>query len=170
MASVKIPSNQILFKYTIGGEYIYQDSYKEYQGYYYELNDKIFAGKEFNTNSPLLIKKTSDTINSLLISPKTFMYGKLSKLDIPSNNEIKSIPINTSIEGIKYFAKKLNSNPIRIIFISEEDYNKNINKNRLYSFTNINYNPEWGFTITDQNRKDIPEIDIFLKEYSQNPE
>jgi hypothetical protein len=29
---------------------------------------------------------------------------------------------------------------------------------------------EWGFNITDQNRKDIPEIDLFLKEYSQNSE
>ena len=30
----------------------------------------------------------------------------------------------------------------------------------------INNNEEFGFTITDINRKEIPEIDIFLAEYS----
>jgi hypothetical protein len=28
------------------------------------------------------------------------------------------------------------------------------------------FEPEFGFTITDINRKEIPEIDIFLAEYS----
>jgi hypothetical protein len=170
MAAIRIPSNQILFKYTIGGEYIYQSNYKEYQGHYYEINGNTFAGREFNIDSPILIKKTSDKINPLLTSPNTFVYGKLTTLNILSNKEIKSIPIDTSIDQVKYLAKKLNSNPVRIIFISEEDYNENINKNTLYSFTIIDYNPEWGFTITDKNKKDIPEIDIFLKEYSQDPE
>ena len=175
MSSIKIPQNQIKYKYTIGKELMYVNTYKEYQGHYYELNNNFFVGKEFNINAPVLIPIKSDRVNPLLENPITSVYGNITKsftstLLINNNKEIKSIPIDISIDQVKYLAKKLNSNPVRIIFISEEDYNENINKNTLYSFTIIDYNPEWGFTITDQNRKDIPEIDIFLEEYSQDPE
>jgi hypothetical protein len=38
--------------------------------------------------------------------------------------------------------------------------------NSLYSFTSLYYEGEFGFDVTDLNRKEIPEIDIFLAEYS----
>lgn len=168
--SVRIPLNQIVTsRYTSGKEYIYETSYKEYIGYYYELNGKIFAGKEFRYDAPILIKINSDSINILKLNPKTNLYSAISNSTMTKEKKIVSIPLILS-DGTKYFAKKLNSNPIRIFFVSEDTYNENFNKNVLYSFTFLNFDMEWGFSITDQNRKDIPEIDLFLKEYSQNSE
>jgi hypothetical protein len=110
----------------------------------------------------------SDNINLLKINPKTSLYSKISNTSIVKN-ELPSIPL-IPVSGDKYFAKKLNSNPIRIFFISKDIFEKNNGKNSLYSFTKIQFDEEWGFDITPQNKKDIPEIDIFLKEYSSNPE
>jgi len=62
-------------------------------------------------------------------------------------------------------AKQLNSSPIRIFFVSKETYERE-KSNTLYSFTSLYYEGEFGFNITDQNQKEIPEIDIFLAEYS----
>jgi len=53
---MKVPANIIETKYTSGNEFVFSFNYKYYQGYYYELNDKIFAGKEFNINAPELVK------------------------------------------------------------------------------------------------------------------
>ena len=53
--SIRIPQNQIVYKYTIGKEYMYTNTYREYQGHYYELNGRFFVGKEFNINSLELV-------------------------------------------------------------------------------------------------------------------
>ena len=40
--ALKLPKNQIATsKYTSGGEYVTDKEYKNYQGYYYELNNKV---------------------------------------------------------------------------------------------------------------------------------
>jgi len=163
---MKIPANIILENlYTIGKEFIYESSYKEYQGYYYKLNDRFFAGKEFNTNSPRLLKLDSDEINPLRLNPQTSTYASLKRAKIP-NNRIPSIPLNSLSGGVKYIAKKLNSNPIKIIFTTEEAW-ENPNKYPEYVFISVSYDIEYGFgDITEENRRIIPEIDIFLSEYS----
>jgi len=166
--SIILPSNKINFQYTIGKEYMYESNYIEYQGYYYEINNRFFVGNEFNTNAPTLIKINSDNVNLLKINPKTTLYSKISNASIVKN-ELPSIPLIFLSED-KYLAKKLNSNPIRIFFISKDTFEKNNGKNSLYSFTKVQFDEEWGFEITSQNKKDIPEIDIFLKQYSSNPE
>jgi hypothetical protein len=170
--AVRVPQNQVVeSKYTIGKEYLLVNTYKEYQGYYYELNNKFFAGKEFNTNAPELIKITSDKINNLKLNPKTSTYSNISNANLSDNKIIPSLPIVFNFgDAYLYFAKKLNSNPVKIIHISEEDYNNNLGKNLLYSYTKVECNQEWGFNITDQNIKDIPEIEIFLEQYSNNPD
>ena len=65
---MRVPANIITEnKYTIGKEYIDKKTHKLYQGYYYELNNKFFAGKEFNNNAPEIIKiKSSHLIIMLL--------------------------------------------------------------------------------------------------------
>jgi hypothetical protein len=78
--SLKIPRNIIIeAKYTQGKEYMTIDTYKEYQGYYYELNDKIFAGKEFDVFAPELIRLSSNKINPLLTRLSTYAYAALSQ-------------------------------------------------------------------------------------------
>jgi hypothetical protein len=163
---MRVPSNIIIEnKYTLGKELIYAKTYKEYQGYYYEMNDKLFAGKEFNPRALQLIKINSLDVNLLRLNPKTAAYGNLTNTKLPTNRLI-SIPFNSD-SGLKYLVKQLNSSPIRIFFVNEETYNREKN-NPLYSFTVIAFNYEAGFDITDQNKKEIPEIEIFLREYLNN--
>jgi hypothetical protein len=163
--SVRIPQNQITTnKYTTGKEFVYEKTYKEYQGFYYEVNGKIFAGSEFSVNAPSLLRMGSDKINILKDNPETLAYANASNSILYKQKDLTSIPLDTFKGGTKYLAKKLNSNPIRIIFISEEDYNDNI-KNTSYSLTALYYHSEWGFNIEEQNKKDIPEIDIFLADF-----
>jgi hypothetical protein len=163
---MRVPSNIIIEnKYTLGKELIYAKTYKEYQGYYYEINDKLFAGKEFDPRALQLIKINSFDVNLLRINPKTSSYGNLTNTKLPTNKLI-SIPFVFN-SGLKYLAKQLNSSPIRIFFVNEETYNREKN-NPLYSFTVVAFNYEAGFNITDQNIKEIPEIEIFLMEYLNN--
>ncbi len=93
--AIRIPTNQIQYKYTIGNEYMVESTYREYQGYYYEINGKLFVGKEFDSNAPELIPIPKDNssfnFNSLLTKAATYAYGKISGVNIPKNN-IKSIP------------------------------------------------------------------------------
>lgn len=160
---MKVPANIISENlYTIGKEFVFADSYKEYQGYYYEISDKFFAGREFNTNAPRLLKLNSDEINSLRLNPQTSTYASLKRTRIPSS-KIPSIPLELTA-GIKYLAKQANLTPIRIIFTTEKTYLESA-KHPEFIFTAISFEPEFGFKITDENRKAIPEIDIFLEEF-----
>lgn len=160
---MKVPANIILENlYTIGKEFVYADSYKDYQGYYYEISDKFFAGREFNPNAPRLLKLGSDEIDPLRLNPSTSTYASL-KRNVITSNRVPSIPLDTSA-GEKYLAKQLSSNPIRIIFTTEKAY-REFKKHPGFAFTAVNFEPEFGFDITDKNRQDIPEIDIFLSEY-----
>ena len=55
--AIRIPKNIIVeSKYTIGGEFILLSLYQQYQGYYYEMNGKYFAGKEFDQNAVDFVK------------------------------------------------------------------------------------------------------------------
>ena len=161
---MKIPSNIIIVEsYTIGKEFIYETTYKEYQGYYYELNNKFFAGKEFDPNAPRLLKLGSPEVNPLKLNPATSTYANLTETKI--YNKIPSIPFSSNISGIKYLAKQVNSNPVRIVFTTEGALG-NSGQYPEYVFTSIDYQPEFGFNITEENIKDIPEIKIFLAEYN----
>lgn len=126
---MKIPSNIIIeSKYTAGKEFMYLKSYKEYQGYYYELNNKFFTGKTFNSNSKELVKIEPKNINTLLTQASTYVYGLLSKTKI-TNNNVSSIPQGDSSyydkggeEFLKFYCKKNNTNPILIKQIDEQTY------------------------------------------------
>jgi len=163
---MKVPSNIISENlYTIGKEFVYASSYKEYQGYYYIINDNFFAGTEFDPNAPRLLKLNSNDINPLKLNPFTSTYANLKNLNL-SDNKIPSVPLEFGEGGIRYLAKQLNFTPVRIIFTTKEAF-ENSNKYSRYIFTSISYSPEFGFKITEENRQAIPEIDAFLLEYSQ---
>jgi hypothetical protein len=161
--AVRIPLNQqITTKYTAGKEYMFNSTYREYIGHYYELNNRLFAGKEFNSLSPEIVLIQSDKINKLLTNPNTFVYGKISKNILLESKELPSIQA-TRIQGTNYLAKKNNLFPVKIIFISEDVYNENFQNNVLYSFTEVYLDQELGWQINEQNIKDIPEIILFLR-------
>jgi hypothetical protein len=166
--ALRIPLNLIIkSKYTLGGEYIVKKTYEDYQGYYYEFNDKTFAGKEFSTDAPLLIKKDSENVDALLINSnsKVNAYGKIVQNFKFIDKQIVPQAFSPTEPGAKFFAKKANQNPSKIIHISEETFEEN-KSNTLYVFTSIDYDPEFGFAFTPENTKLFPEIKEYLKKYS----
>lgn len=162
--SINIPKNIIITsKYTSGGELILKDSYIQYKGYYYELNGKIFAGKEFDINAKELIKSTSDNLDPLLLKSSTYLYGLISK----SKNLISPTKLNTVVKNdnpyldqsdeITYYAKKINLYPPSIKQIDKVTYDK-IQKDPFYSSTKLNPN----YSNIEQAEKELPGIKAFL--------
>ena len=113
---MKIPNNIIVKnQYTIGNEFVDPTTNISYQGYYYELNNSFFQGKEFNPSSPKLIRKANE--NTLLNNPLTATFSKVSL--------ITSAPLGVSLDyfyGVDFFVKQLNIDPPLIKKIDEETY------------------------------------------------
>jgi hypothetical protein len=167
--SIRIPKNIIVeSKYTSGKEYMVVSTYKEYQGYYYELNNKIFAGKEFDINAPELQKIEVSKLNPFLIKASTYVYGLLSNSKINSSKPISKTYNPTPEELnkgfiVRYFSKKLNENPIIIKEINESSF-KELKQNPIYQVISINWN-----TLSDNEivkisaEKEMPGIKAFLE-------
>lgn len=125
---MRIPSNIITTgKYTIGNEFVTKNTYEPYQGYYYEINNRTFVGKEFDVNSLELIKVQD--IPPLVKADKK--YASLTKVNLSTIVAPKSVRkkdlSETDAQGknfYAYFAKKINSNPILIREIDRETYSK----------------------------------------------
>lgn len=160
---IRIPKNQIQFKYTSGKEYVVESTYREYQGYYYELNGKKFAGKEFNSNALTLIpipkNSTSTGLNSLLLQAATFVYGKasgtkLNNIKIPSL--VKEDNPNLDTEGVEtYYAKKINTDVIKQI--NKETYNS-LKTNTIY----ITVIVKADYSNIDEANKVMPGVKDFI--------
>lgn len=163
--NMKVPKNIIQTgKYTIGKDFINKKTHLPYQGYYYEINGKFFAGKEFNNNAPEIVKITSDQVNNLLLQAATFVYGKLSKTNLKDSSKIPST-INNSIEqGTRYFAKHNNVSPILIKEIDKDTFTQYQN-NSLYQVISIE-SPEGKYFSNqkslDEAEKQMPGIKAFL--------
>ena len=161
---MRIPSNIIEIKYTSGREFVFSLNYKYYQGYYYELNGKIFAGKEFNANSPELIKSNNNNVNTLLTDSKTYTYGFLSKIKLNNTSPSSIISKGNINGGIRYFSKKNNTNPILIREITEETF-KQYQNDPFYQVISIEF-PEGGYFGNQKNldeaEKIMPGIKIFI--------
>lgn len=127
---MRVPSNLIKTNYTAGKEYMYASSYKEYQGYYYELNNKFFAGKTFSVDSKELIRIESQNTNTLLTQASTYVYGLISgkksfQLSSPKFVSFPKTNLDIDTEGNEtYYAKKLNNNPILIKQISKKTFDE----------------------------------------------
>lgn len=156
---MRVPSNIIETKYTSGNEFVFAFNYKYYQGYYYEINGKTFAGKEFDVNAPELIKADSKEINSLLTNPKTLIYGSLSKVKLNNTNVKGVVPQdahNVNVDLVSFYCKKINVNPVLIRQINEQTYYA-LKNDPLYIVTYIG-----NYKGIDQNiydaSKQIPEL------------
>ena len=143
---LRIPQNQtITSKYTSGGEYMIANTQNEYKGYYYELNNRTYAGENFNTNNPEIIKINSDNYNKLLGNPNTYAYGVVSGVKI-LNTKILSLPegagndiqhVPEDIPGKEeplFYCKKINTNIIKKI--NEETF-ISLQKDPIYQTTFI---------------------------------
>jgi hypothetical protein len=176
--AIRIPSNiTVKSQYTAGKQYMYESTQREYQGYYYEMNGKIFAGKEFNSNAPTLLKITPDNINSLLTSAATYVYGKITGTKINPNKPFPSyfIPSEKDVQkgyAYRYFSQQKNNSLIKEI---NEDNFKILSTNALYTLVKIkcyvvadsldsvgNNNYVFDSKELDQAEKQIQGIKTFL--------
>ena len=161
---LKIPQNQIVqSKYTSGGEYMFVSTQNEYQGYYYDLNGKLFAGKEFNSNNPEIVRIQSSNFNKLLGKTSTYVYGRISgtKINTSVVNALpKSDNPNITDVGTKFYCSKINVSPILIKEIDEQTY-ENIQRDPIYRTTYVGtYNNK--FQSTDEADKQLPGLKIFI--------
>lgn len=163
--AIRIPQNKIINKYTAGKEYILESTYDEYIGYYYELNGKSFAGKEFSPNAPILLKKGSSNINKLIENPLTRVYGRLTNLVLDLSTP-PSFVFNYD-SNVRYFTYQINKKQIKEV--SEDTFNT-FSKNPLFTTAKLSFTT--GFNEQELNiaEKKIPGIKTFVNTSYTNPQ
>jgi len=162
---LRVPQNQIVTsKYTAGGEYLVKETYKNYQGYYYEYNNKIYAGKEFNISSPVLMKKGSDEVNKLMLNPQTALYAALSGVKIPDQKPISLIFQYES--DVRYFSYHTTKKLIKEI--SQESFSS-LQSNPIYTTISLSYKGGFNDNELDQAELKIPGIKTFTDTSYTNP-
>ena len=148
----------------MGGEYVLPNNIENsYIGYYYELNGRTFAGKEFRYDAPELLKNTLKASNPLFQNPETLEYAKLAKIsisqpDIPSYFYIDKpgVDINT-----RYFLYQLNTKIIKEI--SKESYDKlTYTPFALYKTVFLSYISGFNDMELKEAEKIIPGITTFI--------
>jgi hypothetical protein len=159
---MKIPANIVVTsQYTEGGEYIIKSNYNNYQGYYYELSGKAYAGKEFNPEAIELIKKQSSNINLLLTSAATFAYGKISKQTTNSQPEPTSYFYNSTPTDFRYFITKLNVKPSIIKEIDKNTFEQ-YKDNPVYALVALSYPNKFVESEINKAETTIPGIKTYL--------
>jgi len=137
-----IPKNSIIEnQYTLGGELFSTSTGKPYQGYYCVIENKYYTGKTYTSNSTELIKKQ--------LTPNT-------------TNTFNSVPSSIGKFGKRYFAKKVNVNPILIREINEQTYS-NLVTDPFYQtlmIEGIEIYP--GSPTLDQANQQMPGLKAFL--------
>ena len=171
--ALRVPQNVIITsKYTAGKEYMFVKTYREYQGYYYEMNNKLFAGQEFNVNAPELMLINSTQTNQLLTNPNTYIYGKVSGTKIstfkPQSHMFQKD--NPNIKYVdRYFIQKVNVSPTLIKEVNEETY-KQSQPDPLYKSVTIHWNTiEDNTMAVDKAEVQMPGIKSFLQDLNYSP-
>jgi hypothetical protein len=154
---MRVPSNQISVNYTTGNEYVDVKTNTFYQGYYYELNGKKYAGDSFNPKALEIIKQKE--ANQLFNNNATLTYSALSgvtsqSLKIP---KISSLQAATRTSGIRFFARNLQyTGAILIKEIDQATY-VSLQNNAFYQTTYIG-----GDQGLDTAEKIMPGLNLFL--------
>jgi len=154
---IRIPQNQIKYQYTAGKEYMLESNYREYQGYYYELKGKTFAGKEFNSNAPVLIKINSSNVNTLLTNASTYAYARISGIKINTSTPPSFIYRYES--DTRYFIYNVSKKIIKEI--SKETFDI-FQSNPLYISVELNFTTGFNDQELNEAEKKIPGIKEFV--------
>lgn len=157
-----LPSNIVTTKYTPGGEFVNILTNVAYQGYYYEYNNRTYAGNQFNINAPEIVKINSQNHNKLYNNTQTAIYSVSSGI---KSKDITATPVSSlPYPGIslttstKFFYKKHNDNVIKKI---DEDGYKSLQKNPIYQTTFVGTYNNKTQTI-DQANQQVPGLKAFL--------
>ena len=160
-----LPLNTIITgKYTSGGEFVNTLTNNPYQGYYYEYNNKTYAGQEYSSTAPEIIKLDSYKYNKLYNSYNTAVYSVSSGVtsQMMSTPPVASLPSTTANNilnrSTRFFYKKYNDNLIKE---TDENGYKSLQSQPVYQTTFVGtYN---GTTQTvDQANQQVPGVKVFL--------
>jgi hypothetical protein len=164
MPYFQVPANQITYKYTSGNEYMFVSTQRNYQGHYYEFNDKVYAGKEFNINAPELIRITSKNLNPFLSQVASIVYGKLTKVKInnisPQSYIFNPDKVNTN-DVIRYFIANIKNNPLIIKEVNEKVFGE-FQNNPIYISVALPYQNSFKESDLKEAEKKMPGITIFV--------
>jgi hypothetical protein len=159
---MKIPANIVVTsQYTEGGEYIIKSNYNNYQGYYYELSNKFYVGKEFKPEATELIKKQSLNVNMLLTSAATFAYGTLSNQNINPSPEPTSYYYNSTPTDFRYFISKTTVKPAVIKEIDKNTFEQ-YKDNSIYASVALSYPNKFIEAEVNKAESTIPGIKSYL--------
>ena len=117
---MRLPKNIISENlYTSGNEFVDATTNALYQGYYYEINGKFYAGGTFDSKAPEIIKIKE--ANSLFNNISTALFSALSGISSQAllSPIIKGNPVGTNddlLSGhggeILFFSKQVTPNHI----------------------------------------------------------
>lgn len=169
--AIRIPANTIVTsKYTAGNELVVESTNVIYVGYYYELNNNLYAGKTFDSKAPkLILIKDRNTLLNRNNSLATFsiISGITSQqLQTPNSSGLPNTPLQSNNDIItKFYYKKINE-PNLIKEISEDDF-KSLQTNPIYQTISIQFiaSPSYINGIPqnlDQADQQMPGIKTFL--------
>ena len=78
---MRAPSNIVTTsKYTLGKEFVLADSYKDYQGYYYEISGKYFAGALLQLFDRAKTGEVNLTIEQAVFTEVVFVLSSFYKV------------------------------------------------------------------------------------------
>lgn len=155
-------SNIVTGKYTQGGEFVNILTNIAYQGYYYEYNNKTYAGKEYSINAPELVKINSQNHNKLYNNTQTAIFSISSGIQ---SKDITTPPVSSLphsgidfFNSTVFFYKKYNDTVIKK---TDENGYKTLQKNPIYQTTYIGtYNGV--IQNIDQANQQVPGLKAFL--------
>lgn len=140
----KVSPNQ----YTQGNEYVFASSGNDYTGYYYKTFDgKFFTGKTPTYNDFELVPKRNNPTElkeytNILTNKNNRIFNVLNPnanstkqaIHIPSSIMSPTDEDYTNGSFTRYFAKRINNDPITIFEINQQTYNDLFNKSPKYNF------------------------------------
>ena len=166
--SLVIPSNLIKTKYTIGGEFMFTLTQREYKGYYCEFNGKFYVGKEFNINAPELTRiSVGNRLNNLFNKAGTYAYNLLSNASLNNNNQPQSY-IYDYKSNIRYFIAKILTQPYIIKEVDSTTY-KQLQGNALYTTVALFFEGGFNNKELDEAEKKIPGLKNFIDNIYVSP-
>lgn len=123
---MRIPANIIeTGKYTSGGEFVTQKTQKPYQGYYYIINDRYFAGEEYKADAEEIIQiRESNTLLYRLATAAFSLASGITSQNLRKSQQVSSIQFNLkdNTTSVRYFSQQINVKPTIIKEISKETY------------------------------------------------
>jgi hypothetical protein len=160
---MRIPKNKIVTgKYTSGNEFVEKLSNLPYQGYYYELNNKFYTGKEYNANAVEIIKiQQQNQLYNLSFDTALFSFISGITSQALQSPKVSGVPVSPlsivgSFNTTRFFSQKINVQPITIKEINEETYNS-LQGNSLFITTFIS-----PTQTVDQADKQMPGLKNWL--------